>query len=230
MINIMNIGFLHVVWAPNPKRLKMDPPFKCLPGNNDTGDPELDKIQIDNETRQAKRYDYYRDIKSVSLLTRTDARRETGQFRHFKVGNGISEFEMLTAFWAFISENYISHLAGWNITHCAFPMLIGKSMQYGVQVPGIFLPNPFKRYQDPAICDLSALYTQCSYQKARPLPDINDLGSWWGLQTDNALPPVSALQLSELLDEEMDQYGYASIEKSLDISADMLLLYDKLAI
>jgi len=227
MLNLSNIGFIHVVWETNSKRIELDPPFRCLPGNVNTGNPDIDAMQKETEDRNAKRYDYYRDIKSISLLLRTNINQDN-EIIHFRLDQLDSEYTLIKNFWDFISRSYISHLAGWNITHSSFPLLVGKAMQYGVKVPPHFMPNPFKRFQDPAICELSTLYTQCGYQKARPLPDLNDLGSWWGLPTSDALPPVSSLRLSEMSAEDMEKYGYRAIAKSLDMMINMLILYGSL--
>lgn len=229
MLNMNTIGFVHVVWAHNEERLKTDPPFRCVPGNVDTGDPSLDQLQMDSEDRRARRYDYYRDIKSISLLVRqTPEDRDTHPL-HFVTGSD-SEYDMLSSFWDYMRTHYVSMIAGWNLVHCAFPLIVGKALQHGIPVPSAYMPNPFKKFQDPALCELSTLYTQCSFQKARPLPDLNDIGSWWGLPTDNALPPVSALKLASLSDEDMVAYGYGVIDRSLQLMADMLVLYDRLTI
>jgi len=229
MLNLSTIGFIHVVWEQNNERIKSDPPFRCVPGNVNTGDPDFDSLQIDNEDRQARRYDYYRDIKSISLLVRQSQDTREGAVLHFATSTYAGgESDMLLAFWTYINEHYVGMLAGWNLAHCAFPLLVGKALQHGVAVPSAYLPNPFKKFQDPAICELSTLYLQCSFQKARPLPDLNDLGSWWGLPTDNALPPVSAIKLASLDEKDMQSYGYAAIVRSLNVMADMLVHFDRL--
>jgi len=230
MLNMNSIGFIHVVWAVNEARIKEDPPFRCVPGNVATGDPDLDHLQVESEDRQARRYDYYRDVKSISLLVRQSQTDRDAKPLHFTVAAYGGELEMLTAFWNYVHTHYVSSLAGWNLAYCAYPLIVGKALQHGVQMPSAYLPNPFKKFQDPPICELSTLYTQCSYQKARPIPDLNDIGSWWGLPTDNALPPVSAIKLAALSAAEMQQYGYAAIDRSLNLMADMLVLYDRLGI
>ena len=228
------VGFIHVIWETNEARIKSDPPFRCIPGNVNTGDPDLDQIQVEGEDRQARRYDYYRDIKAISLLARTTPEDRTTRAVHFTtIPTTVplpynDECAMLSAFWNHVHTHYITLLGGWNLSHCSFPLIVGKALQHGIPVPSAFMPNPFKKFQDPAICELSTLYTQSSFQKARPLPDLNDIGSWWGLPTDNALPPVSAVKLASLTPEEMDTYGFAVVERSLNMMADMLLTYSRL--
>jgi hypothetical protein len=69
-IDLSRTLFIQPTWSPNPARLKEDPPFQ-LRGDTDAmteHDIEMEGLINQGEIKQARRYDYYRDIIHISLM------------------------------------------------------------------------------------------------------------------------------------------------------------------
>jgi hypothetical protein len=255
-IDLSRTLFVQATWSPNPVRLKEDPPFQVRGEADDMTDHDLEIEDLINqgERKQARRYDYYRDIVHVSFVTPNPG-RQRGSAYHFIVSpdayaaqperfehktgtlrtdaNPITyvqyfadEAEMLRAFWSGLDPQCGTHwVAGWNIIHGIWPQMVGKALQYRIPVPDQFRADPLRRYQDPNILAIDTIYTQGVYFKARPLPQLADLVEWWALPTEDTLPPLSRKQIAELKPDQWLSYGCRALEKQLHCMIDLAEYY-----
>jgi hypothetical protein len=255
-IDLTRTLFIQPTWSPNPTRLQDDPPFTFAGATDDTDEHsiEIEELVAQAELKQARRYDYYRDIVHISFVTPNPGAQRSSATHlimaptaaktcpdkfEFRSGtlrrdaNPITyvqyfedETELLKVFWANMQPpNGAQWVAGWNIIHGVWPQLVGKALQYRIQVPAQFLADPLRRFQDPNVLAVDTIYTQGVYFKARPLPQLADLIEWWALPTDDNLPPLSNKQITELTVHQWNNYGCRTVEKYLHSMIDLVEYY-----
>ena len=237
------ILFMHVTWQENPERLRHYPPAS-LSG------ADKDYAHQGREPRQARAFDFYRDIRHAAVMTLEQDRKRTTA-KHWLIGPeaGVSSVDTLlraegrpresTVFTVQHESDIIRGLAaeinatmgvsgvigGWNLRHGVWPLVVGKSMQHGATLDSRCLADPTRDFNHPPLFQVETMYTQGVYFKARPLPALSDVMQWWGLQADNALPDISQEELSTLSPENMLAVGVPAVDKYLNGMAELVMIY-----
>ena len=204
-IDINNTVFLSVITVVNDGRLKDDPPPESI-----CEDPiaVASGYKLDNEVlRRARRYDYYNDIKVVSM-------RLAGKCYHLIIPDTVSkdapenvticadEFSVLEEVW---NRNCLLNMtvAGWKLDDF-MPTLVYKGLWYKLNVDDRFKIDPTSTAYPviPGLLRVETIYQQSVRDNRRPLPAFENMCTWWNIPLPWHAPCLTRDALSKLTPKE----------------------------
>ena len=240
-IDLATTQFVWVMTKTDKERLQEEPP--AIRADLTELNPELQAEIERSAEHRARRYDYYQDIEYIGTLTGGECRvhhvvfgdNHTVPQEGYAVptARGLSalrghaaEWSALQAFWDTARpEHGVQILAGWRIADW-LPMLVCKSMQYGIAVPDQYRTDPMKRFNTvDNVLSVEVLYTQNNRSPGRPLPELADLLTWWNVQQVTGLPYPTDKQLRELDEKGWTDVGCRAVEQYLHGMRDLVARY-----
>jgi hypothetical protein len=129
---------------------------------------------------EVAKYDKYRELVRVTFLDTT-----TGCVS-FAVGEkeNPTEADLLRQVWAFLHSVTFGGnklVAGWEIYSKITPLLLNRSIKYGLEIPYWIRPDVTKKWGAGGLFDVAQVYYCGVYPSVRPLPDLGEaLGFWLG--------------------------------------------------
>ncbi len=197
------------------------------------------------------KFDHYKRLRQVSIMT-IGAGFEQSISHHLLCEDGsvppadwksrvynvsktlemyTDELTLVQKVWKCIHEHQPEpqYAAGWKISTTTFPLLISKGIEYGCRIPPQFLMDPTKNYRTACIYAVENIYTQGVYSHARYVPELNELMTWWGVQSNDGWPMLDRKTLASLSTEGWLNYGLQNVEKYLVGMADIVALYGRVA-
>jgi hypothetical protein len=222
------IGFIQGAWQLDIKTLENDPPFSAR--------YEQDRSKRAGILSKASRFDKYRELKYMSILLAESVASEERHTLHIMVDDTDrgwvpprtgdrtiiqvkNEAELVELFWRVANRCWC--VAGWNIRHLMWPMLIMKAMHYQLPVSDSLICRGGDGRSalmgiNRGVVSLEDVYTSGIESGSRPIPELLDLAEWLGAQANDASEPLTRYQLASMPPEVWRVKGVRSVSNYLE--------------